>query len=101
GEIQYEDALIRKKGRNLAVDDALSEAFNNCCFSDSRIADEHGIVLGAAPQNLNDTIDFVVAADERVEHSVHSRLGEITREFTEKRRFLRFDECLAIDNRAS
>src|SRR5262245_41187878 len=61
GEIQYEDAFIRKKGRNLAVDDALSQTLNNRRFSDAGIANEHGIVLGATAQNLNHTIDFVVA----------------------------------------
>ena len=35
---------------------------------------------------------------EGIENAVHCSLGQISREFTKERCFLRFDQCLAVDN---
>ena len=45
--------------------------------SDSRFADEHGVILGSAGQDLNHTPDFVVATDDRVELALSGQLGQI------------------------
>src|SRR5262245_22877753 len=53
--------------------------------------DQDRIVLGAAAQHLLDALDFVLAADERIQLVLHRRLGQIAAELGEQRRL--FDAC--------
>ena len=52
---------------NIATDDAVRKTFGNGGFAGARLADEHGVVLGATRQNLKHPADFFVATDHRVE----------------------------------
>jgi hypothetical protein len=52
------------------------------------LADEHGVVLGAAAEHLLHALDLVAAAHERVERVLHRGLGEVAAELGEQRRFL-------------
>ena len=100
-KIQNQNALVRQEGRNFAVDDALRKSFDNGGLSDAGIADQNRIVLGPAAEDLNDAIDFRIAADQRIENAVHRGLRQIARELAEQRRFFRLDQRLAVDNRSS
>ena len=59
---------------HVAADDALGEALDDGGLADARLADEHGVVLGPAAQDLDDAADLLVAADDRVELA-GARLG--------------------------
>jgi hypothetical protein len=48
-------------------DDALREALDDGGLAHAGLADEDGIVLGAAREDLDGAADFGVAADDRVE----------------------------------
>ena len=48
-----------------------------------------GIVLGAAAEDLDDALQFLVAADERVEHAIHGGLGQIAAELGQQRALFR------------
>ena len=63
--------------------DALRQAFDDGGFADAGFADEHGVVLGAAAEDLDDALEFAIAADERIELVVERGLGEIAREFAQ------------------
>ena len=65
--IQLEQALVHERGRDIAFDDALGEPFDDGGLADAGFADERGVVLGAARQNLNDAFDFHLATNDRVE----------------------------------
>jgi hypothetical protein len=62
---------------HVAVDDALGQALDDGGLADAGLADEHGVVLGAAREHLDDPADLGVAADDRVELAVARGLGEV------------------------
>ena len=70
--------------RHFAVDDALGEAFDNGGLAHARLADEHGVVLGAAREHLHGAADFVVAADDRIELAARRARREIDGVFLER-----------------
>ena len=45
--------LFFKLFRHVAVDDAQRQTFDNCGLADTRLADQHRVVLGAARQDLD------------------------------------------------
>ena len=79
--------LIREEGRNFTVSDALGEAFHDGGFPNAGLADQHRIVLGAAAEDLDDAVDFPLTSDQRIELAIHGSLGQIAREFGQKRTF--------------
>src|SRR5689334_23553019 len=53
-------------------------------LADAGLADQDGIVLGAARQHLDGAANFLVAADHRVELAVACRLGEVAGVFLQR-----------------
>jgi len=74
--------------RHVSVDDLLREPLDDGRLSDTRLADQHRVVLGAAAQDLLNAFEFVVAPDQRVELILHRRFREIAAEFRQQRRLL-------------
>ncbi len=66
-EVEREDALVGDEERHVAVDDALREPFDDGGLADAWLAEEDRIVLRAAREDLDDALDFFLAADERIE----------------------------------
>ncbi len=87
-KIERQDALIGQERRHVALGDALRQAFHDGGLAHAGLADQHRIVLGAAAQNLHHALQFVIAADQRVERVVHGGLGEVAAEFRQQRAFL-------------
>ena len=83
-EIEGEDALVLESFGHLPVDDALGEALGDGGLAYSRLADQHGVVLGAALQHLYRPADFAVAADHRVKLALAGAFGEIGAELFER-----------------
>ncbi len=54
-------------------------------LADAGLADQHRIILGSTAENLDDAIDFAVAADEWVELAVHGGLGQVAGELRQQR----------------
>ena len=75
--VETDDLLVLEALGHVAADDALRETFDDGGLADAGLADEHGIVLRAAGQHLNDATDFFVAADDRIELALARKLGEI------------------------
>ena len=59
--------MVFEGARDIAGNDALGEPLDDCGLADTRLADENGVVLGAAAQDLDRVANFVVTADDRVE----------------------------------
>ena len=74
-----DEALVLEAFGHVAVDDALREAFDDRRLADARLADEHGIVLRAAREHLDDAADLLVAADDRIELALARGVGEVAR----------------------
>ena len=75
--VERDDLLVLEAFRHVAADDALREAFDDRGLADAGFADQHGIVLGAARQHLDDAAHFFVAADHRIELALARQLGEV------------------------
>ena len=75
--VQHQHALVLERLGNLAVDDALRQAFDDRGLAHPGLADQHRVVLGAPLQDLDRAPDLVVAPDHRVELALAGTLGEI------------------------
>ena len=87
-DVEREQPLVGEEVRHVAVDDLLRQALDDGRLADAGLADEHGVVLGAAAQHLLHPLDLEVAADQRIEQVLHRRFGQVARELREQRRFL-------------
>ena len=87
-KIERQDALVGEERRHVAVGDALRQAFDDGGLADARLADQHRIVLGAAAEDLDDALQFVIAPDQRIERAVHGGLRQIAAELRQQRAFL-------------
>ena len=76
-EVERHDALVLERLGDVALDDALGEALDDRGLADAGLADEDGVVLGAAGEDLDDAADLVVAADDRVELALAGELGQV------------------------
>jgi hypothetical protein len=54
-------------------------------LADARLADEQRVVLAPAAQDLDDALDLVLAADQRIDLAVAGELVEVLRELVERR----------------
>src|SRR6266851_3086435 len=79
--VEREHALVLQRLGHVAEVDLLREA-----FGDPGLADERGVVLGAAAQDLDDALDLHLSADHRVELVAARELGEVAAELIEQRR---------------
>ena len=62
------------------------EAFGQRGLADSRLADEHRIVLAPAQQHVHRALEFFLAADQRIDFSVRRALRKIDRVSVERLR---------------
>ena len=65
-----EQLLALQRLRHVAVDDAQRKALDDGGLADAGLADQHGVVLGAARQHLDGAADLLVAPDHRIEFSL-------------------------------
>ena len=82
--IEREQLLVLQRFRHVAVDDAQREALDDRRLADAGLADENGIVLGAARQNLDRATDFLVATDHRIKLARSRGLGQIAGVFLQR-----------------
>ena len=87
-KIQRQNALVGQERRHVAFGDALRQAFHDGGLAHARLADQHRVVLGAAAEDLHHALQFVIAADQRVERVVHGGLRQVAAEFGQQRAFL-------------
>ena len=79
--VEGDELSVLQRLRNIAVDDALCQAFDNGGLADAWFADQHGVVLGSAAEDLNGAADLLVAADHRIKLAVAGCRREITSVF--------------------
>ena len=59
--------LSMQRLRHVAGDDALRQALGDGRLADARLADQGRVVLGPAAEDLDDPLDLLLAADDRVD----------------------------------
>ena len=65
--VELDEVAVAQGARHVAGHDTLGDALDDGRLADARLADEHGVVLGAARQYLDGTANLVGTADDRVE----------------------------------
>ena len=75
--VELDEVAVAQRTRHVAGHDTLGDALDDSCFTDARLTDEHGVVLGAAGQDLNGTTDLVGTADDRVELTGAGKIADI------------------------
>ena len=66
--------LFSRLSGTLRCDDALRQALGDGGLAHARLADQHRVVLLAAREDLDDALDLVLAADDRVELALARQL---------------------------
>ncbi len=74
---------------HLVVDDALGEALGDGGLADAGFAHQERVVLAPAAEDLHDTLELRLAADERVDLAVDGELVQVLREALERAAGLR------------
>ena len=83
-DVERDEPLVAQALGHVALDDAAREAFDDRGLADAGLTDEHGVVLRAARQHLDDAPDLLVASDDRVELALARLLGEVAAELLER-----------------
>ncbi len=65
--VERQQLLVLEAFGHVTLDDAQRQAFGDGRLADAGLADQDGIVLGAARQNLDGAADLLVAADDGIE----------------------------------
>ena len=89
GEVERVDLLALEDLGHLVRGDPLREPLDDGGLADARLADEDGVVLLAAREDLHDPLDLRLAADDRVELALLGLLREVAAELVEELRGLR------------
>ena len=82
-DVERPHALSLQALGHVAGDDPLGEPLDDRRLSDSRVADQHGVVLRPSRENLNYAADLLVATDHRVELPLLGELGQVATELLE------------------
>ena len=76
GEIEQKYLLVAQLRRHVAGGDALRKTLGDRRLADARLADETGVVLLAAVEDLDDALELLAAADHTVELARAGAVGE-------------------------
>ncbi len=82
-EVERVELLVLEGFGDLALDDLLRQAFDHGGLSDTGVAHQDRVVLGAPRQDLHDPFDLLVATDDRVELAFAGGLGQVAAELVQ------------------
>ena len=66
-DVEGQDALVQERLGHVAGDDPVGEALGDRRLADAGLADQGGVVLRSAGQDLDDPLDLLLATDDGVE----------------------------------
>ncbi len=83
-DVERPHALALQPFRHVAGDDPLREALGDRRLPHARIADQHGVVLGAARKHLDDAANLLVAPDDGIELAFLGGSRQVAAELLER-----------------
>ena len=83
-KVERHELLVLETLGHVAAHDALGEPLGDGGLAHAGFANEHGVVLGATGQHLDDATDFLVATNDRIELALAGAFGEIARELLQR-----------------
>ncbi len=75
--VERQDLLVLERFRHVAVDDAERQTLDDGGLADAGLADQDGVVLGAAGEDLDGAADLFVAADDGIDLAIAGGLGQV------------------------
>ena len=75
--VELDEVAVAQGARHVAGHDTLGDTLDDGRLADARLADEHGVVLGAAGQDLDGAADLVGTADDWVELAGAGKVADI------------------------
>ena len=90
GQVERVDLLVLQELGNLVGGDPAGKALDDGGLADAGLADQHGVVLLPAREDLHHALDLGLAADDGVELAVGGGLGQVAPELVEQLRALCF-----------
>ena len=75
--VQGDDAAVLQPLGHVAADDPRRQSLDDGRLADAGLADQHGVVLGAPRQHLDDAADLLVPADDRIELVLPGHLRQV------------------------
>ena len=93
GQVERPDVLVHEVLGHVAGSNLLREALDDGRLAHARVAQDERVVLGAAAQDLHHALDFLLAADHRVELALARLLGEVRRVLLERVRAIALLLC--------
>ena len=84
--VEREHAMVAQHVGAVAARDHDREAFDDGGLAHAGLADQDRVVLLAARQDLHDPLDFLLAADGRIELAFAGELGQVAAEMVERGR---------------
>ena len=98
-KIQRENPFVGDEQGHIPFHDARGQPFDDGRLANSRLAQKDGVVLRAAGQDLNDALDFLLTADQRIELRLMGHLGQVARILSKKRElFFLFISLLLLED---
>ena len=82
--VERQQFLVLQALRHVAIDDAQRQALDDRGLADAGLADQHGVIFGAAREHLHGAADFLVAANDRIELAVARGLRQVAGIFLER-----------------
>ena len=83
-EVKAQQLLVQQLLRHVGTGDALGKTLGDGGLADAGLTDQHGVVLGAAGQNLHHTLNFLIAADDRIQLALTGGFGQVAGEFLQR-----------------
>jgi hypothetical protein len=83
--VERVDLRVGQDLGHVALRDAPGQAFGDGGLADAGLAHQQRVVLAPAAQDLDDALDLVLAADQRIDLAVLGLLVEVLRELLERR----------------
>ena len=82
-KVKGNNPLVIKHSGYLTLDNLKCKAFGDGRLSDSRLSNQHWIVLFTAAQNLGHTFDLFFASDDWIELVLKGKAGKVTTKVVE------------------
>ena len=86
GQVEAQQALAVERARHLSRGDLHGQSFGQGALAHAAFADQHGVVLLAAAQDLRHALQLALAAHDGVQLALLRHLGQVAAEVVQRRR---------------
>jgi hypothetical protein len=76
-KVEREQTLVAQAVWHIALCDAMTDALDDRRLAHAGLADDHGIVLGATREHLDDAANLFVATDHRIDLAGRCRCSDV------------------------